>query len=66
MPKTKPWYPTYYYSYAGQSARFRTFGPMADMTIEQLDELQAALTDEFELREKWRTLATSSDISGKE
>lgn len=33
---------------------------MADMTIEQLDELQAALTDEFELREKWRALATSS------
>jgi hypothetical protein len=50
--------------YHGQSARFRTFRPMADMTVEELNQLQWELTTEFQLREGWRNLATSRDAAG--
>ena len=36
-------------------------GPMANMTIEQLYQLEAELQFEFILREGWRAMATTND-----
>jgi hypothetical protein len=61
MAKKKTYGPARTYStYEGQSARYRLIGPIANMTIEELDRLQWELTSEYQLREAWRTLATSS------
>ena len=50
---------TFYTLYSPVSLQERSlYVRMAGMTIEELDQLQAALTDEFQLRERIRDLAS--------